>query len=210
MVFDAWAFLSGGVLLCFIGLTMTAWNSPSSYLPGLLAGPTPSPYDDAVMVISNQSLATAFIINGLILLALSWGLTLVRTIACSRLAEILRWIIPAHVLGGLIELALATWVMADEQEMKTAAAWVWLGVAAFTSLGFALASVRRQWRPFLVSGLLGLASIYVILMMRLKMEFQESPQTFDWIAISTVAGLCIVGILAMLASPHMQGKPSQK
>ncbi|MAT81634.1 MAG: hypothetical protein CMJ29_08305 [Phycisphaerae bacterium] len=205
-IYDAWSLLTGGSLLCVIGLFLTAWNSPSMYLPGLLPSPEPNPYKSNVLVISNQARAAAFIINGLLLLALSWGLTCVRTTACNRLAELLRWIIPAHIIGGLIELALATWSLADLKEYVSTSSWFWLGAATLVSLVFAIASVHRQWRPFLVSGLLGVATTYTIMMSRLRMEFRSMPERFDAIAIGTVIVLAIIGIGIMLISPRIRSR----
>ena len=222
-LYDAWAPLSGGVLLCVIGLTLMAWNRPSYYLPGLL-GMDPDLREEGMFIISDRARATAFIINGLVLLAVSWGLTRVKTVACGRLAEFLRWLIPSHLIGGLIALAVAGWEFADEfarfahshgQDAMpfdgrsiapdwSVSPWIWLGCAAIVSVGIALASVHRQWKPFLVSGLLGLAAAYYTMLLQLGEEFGGDSTIFRSVALGSVAAICVIGLATMLLSPRIR------
>ena len=50
--------------------------------------------------------------------------------------------------------------------------------------------------------MLGLGTVYVILMVRLKKAFIATPDVFDWITIGTAVGLCLAGFAAMLLSPY--------
>ena len=181
---------------------MLAWNNPSWYIPSVLTGPETSPTgSDLDQLISyTQSRSVAFIINGLLLILLSWQLGRVSTSACERLAELLRWIIPAQVIGGLIAL--------EAQTSSTSAAWVWLGVTIAVSVGFTLASVRKQWRPFIASGLIGLACSFMTLLGDLRQQLD--PATFDTAVIAIIVAVSVLGIGVMLLAGWMTSRTAHE
>ena len=199
-LFDAWAILSGSILLIVVGLTMLAWNAPSWYIPGVLEGPGPSGSQLDQLIVNPQARSVAFIINGLLLILLSWQLGRVATTACERLAELLRWIIPAQVIGGLIAL--------EAQTSSTSAAWVWLGVTIAVSVGFTLASVRKQWRPFIASGLIGLACSFMTLLSDLQRQLD--PATFDTAVIAIIVAVSVLGIGVMLLAGWMTSRTAHE
>jgi hypothetical protein len=201
--------ISGGVILVLIGLTLLAWNVPSYYLPGILPEAKVLSSRSSSLVIDNQSRAAAFMINGVLLIALSVGLGRVKTTACARLAELIRWVIPAHIIGGLLALEEHTWNRSVDLDEIPRAAWFWLAGAAGASVAFTIASVRRQWRPFLVSGLIGLAWTFAILFTRLRERLETD--TFESTAIWLVVIFGIVGIGIMIVSGLLPSRtPDQK
>ncbi|MCH2142272.1 MAG: serine/threonine protein kinase [Phycisphaerales bacterium] len=193
---DAWALLSGGVITMVAALTLLAWNVPEWYLPGLLESASPAYEGSSEMVVDPQSRSIAFILNGLLLTGLSWLLGSAKTTACQRLSDLLRWIIPAHILGGLLALEADT--------DSVAAAWVWISVTALASLCFTVASVRRQWRPFVVSGLIGLAWSFVLMLSDLK--DQLAADTFDTVIIGIIIGVPIIGIGIMILAGWLSNR----
>jgi predicted Ser/Thr protein kinase len=199
-LFDAWAILSGSILLIVVGLTMLAWNAPSWYIPGVLSGPGPSGSQLNQLIVDPQARSIAFIINGLLLVLLSWQLGRVATTACERLSELLRWIIPAQVIGGLIAL--------EAQTSSTSAAWVWLGVTIAVSVGFTLASVRKQWRPFIASGLIGLGYSFLTLLRDLQQQLD--PATFDTAVIAIIIAVSVLGIGVMLLAGWMTSRTTHE
>ncbi len=199
-LFDAWVILSGSILLIVVGLTMLAWNAPSWYIPGVLEGPGPSGSQLDQLIVNEQARSIAFIINGLLLILLSWQLGRVATTACERLAELLRWIIPAQVIGGLIAL--------EAQTSSTSAAWVWLGVTIAVSVGFTLASVRKQWRPFIASGLIGLGYSFLTLLRDLQQQLD--PATFDTAVIAIIIAVSVLGIGVMLLAGWMTSRTTHE
>jgi predicted Ser/Thr protein kinase len=201
-LFDAWAILSGSIFLIVVGLTMLAWNNPSWYIPGVLAGPETSPSGSELdqLIPYTQSRSVAFIINGLLLILLSWQLGRVATSTCERLAELLRWIIPAQVIGGLIAL--------EAQTSSTSAAWIWLGITIAASVGFTLASVRKQWRPFIASGLIGLACSFLTLLSDLRQQLD--PATFDTAVIAIIVAVSVLGIGVMLLAGWMTSRTTHE
>ena len=199
----AWALLSGGSILIVLGLTLLAWNRPWLYMPGLLPAPDAEALQNAFPRVDARSRAAAFMVNGLLLLGLSAILTRIGTNPCRRLAELIRWLIPAHILGGMLALEQETWEARNTIQAPLGC-WIWLGVTAVSSAAFAFSSVLRQWRPFLVSGLLGIAAVYWTLYERLEESLERT--TFEWTAISLVAAACIGGIFIMTISGRLTSR----
>jgi serine/threonine protein kinase len=199
----AWAMLTGGSILILLGLTLLAWNRPWLYMPGLLPAPDVEALQYSFPRVDARSRAAAFMINGLLLLGLSTILSRIGTNPCRRLAELIRWLIPAHILGGMLALEQETWEARNAAKAPIGC-WIWLGVSAVTSAAFAFSSVLRQWRPFLVSGLIGIAAVYWTLYERLERSLE--PATFEWTAIGLVAAACIGGILIMMASGRLTSR----
>ncbi len=149
------------------------------------------------LIVYTQARSVAFIINGLLLILLSWQLGRVATTACERLAELLRWIIPAQIIGGLIAL--------EAQTSSTSAAWIWLGMTIAASVGFTLASVRKQWRPFIASGLIGLGYSFLTLLRDLREQLD--PSTFDTTVIAIIVAVSVLGIGVMLLAGWLTSRP---
>src|SRR5205823_1423106 len=97
--------------------------------------------------------ATAFIINGFVLLAVAWLLSRPPTSAVrQRLDTGLRWLIPSHFLGSVLALEL------DNAEPS----WkLWLILLPILSVALCFVSVAKQWKPFLFTGLAYIAVSYV-------------------------------------------------
>jgi len=64
------------------------------------------------------------------------------------------------------------------------------------SVGFTLASVRKQWRPFIASGLIGLGYSFLTLLRDLRQQLD--PSTFDTTVIAIIVAVSVLGIGVML------------
>jgi serine/threonine protein kinase len=135
--------------------------------------------------LTDNAIAGAFIVNGVLLQLVSIVLRRRPSVARRRLAESLRWLVPSHLLGALIALHI------NAEREQVVVLWLCLLVAA--SLGVAGASVPRQWRPFLYSGVAYLGVAYALLF-RASNQFQWQ---IDRLAAATGAA---VGVLFLVAA----------
>lgn len=140
---DSWAVLTMSVCCFAVGLAVVASRAPEILTLGLVLT------EDEPTVSRH---AVAFMVNGALLLLLSDLFASRRTVVRRRLSEILRWIVPSHVLIGMLVL------YGEAAEGWTSLLWL-LSVAG-VSLGLCAWSVLKQWRPFLFSGLFYLAVAY--------------------------------------------------
>ncbi|MCW5776663.1 MAG: protein kinase [Phycisphaeraceae bacterium] len=140
---DAWPILTAAILLVGVGLGVAAWNAPERYFF--------VPIDPEEWSVPEQWKALAFIVNGAVLSLVAFMLDRVRSPLRVRLGNMLRWAIPTHFLGGLLAL----------EYYDGFGVWLpWLIGLAAASVAFILASVPRQWKPFLATGLIYLALCY--------------------------------------------------
>ncbi len=173
---DSWAVLLGAVLMIGIGLTLMAWYAADVYTLGLLGE-----YDD------RSTRAAAFIINGAVLQVVAHVLSHRRTLVRARLAEVIRWVSPSHFLGGL-------WILEREAEN----AWLfWLVALALASIALCYISVWKQWRPFLVTGLVWVAVAYGRAF-RETLRFEDNPSALDRARLALAGALLVVGIVTMI------------
>jgi hypothetical protein len=74
----------------------------------------------------------------------------------------------------------------------------WIVVLALVSVGFVAASAILQWRPFLVSGLLGTADFIVRAFYRLDRDLDASPN----MKILAMLGIALVGFVVMFVASY--------
>ena len=97
------------------------------------------------------------------------------------LADMLRWVIPSHILGAIL------WLEYDNGFNR----WpLWLALTPLMAVAFAYLSVRRQWKPFLISAFAALWLWYVRCFDRIFDEFSDSSAVRLW----TLAGATILGV----------------
>ena len=176
---DSWAVLTAALLMIGIGLTLMAWNAAHVYTLGLLSD-TEDP----------TTRATAFIINGVVLQLVSHVLSRRRTVVRSRLAEVIRWISPSHFLAGLwqiqVEAGDGLWLL-------------WLIILAVTSISLCYISVRKQWRPFLFTGLFYVAVAYVRCFMEADSRLDDD-RVFDMSRLLLTGLMLALGIATMIVA----------
>lgn len=96
-------------------------------------------------------IALAFMCSGVVLLGLSWYLSRHPGEARERIAVALRWILPSHFLASLLWLSVENvWSLGR----------TWLIIAAAGSVVVCYVSVIKQWKPFVINGLVYLAAAY--------------------------------------------------
>jgi hypothetical protein len=107
--------------------------------------------------------------------------------ARDRLSSLLRWVIPSHFLGALLAL----------EHTRLGGAWlVWLLAVAALAIILCFVSVLKQWKPFLVNGLIYLAIAYARAFDRVTSEFQDSPR----LRLALFGGLGVLGLFVMIAA----------
>ncbi len=175
---DSWPVLTVSLVMIGLGLTLMAWNAADLYTLGLL-------YDDSA---DPSARAVAFIMNGVLLQALSHLLARRRTVSRGRLAEAIRWISPSHFLAGLLVLQI------DAQDGW----WLfWLIVLSAASIGTCYLSVWKQWRPFLFSGLFYLAVAYERSFVE-AVDRMTSEAALDKSRIMLAGTMLLLGMLTMI------------
>ena len=168
---DAWSILLACTLMLPVGLALTAMNRPDLYFPWTGA------------TVSTESRCAAFMVNGGLLWLLSWLYDRRPTPVRKRLAALLRWAIPAHLLWPLARL---------ENAAATPAAWFRLAGLAAGAVGFCYGSILRQWRPFVVSGLAALAWAYARLFIRLAGPDGNAAALTNALWLSFLASLAVL------------------
>lgn len=133
--------------------------------------------------------ALAFLMLGLALFTLSSWLRLRPTSLRDWCARALRWLVPSFVLIPVV------WLEVDGSRPG----WqFWLLVLAIASVGLVAASSILQWRPFLVSGLLGTADLVVRGFYRFDRDLDASPNA----RILMMLGLACTGMVVMLLASY--------
>jgi predicted Ser/Thr protein kinase len=176
---DSWPLLTTGIVSLLIGLAAWAWFAPETYrFPAWFAGA------DA----TNTALrGVAFMGNGFALVVAAATLGRRWSAARDRLSSLLRWVIPSHFLGALLAL----------EHTRLGGAWlVWLLAVAALAIILCFVSVPKQWKPFLVNGLIYLAIAYARAFDRVTSEFQDSPR----LRLALFGGLGVLGLFVMIAA----------
>ena len=133
--------------------------------------------------------ASAFLGSGVILLALSLGLGMRPTPLRDWCSRALRWLVPSFLLLPIVWLELE----------EAAPGWgFWMVALGGVSLGLVAASALLQWRPFLLSGLLGLLDLFVRAFMRIDREFDGSAAG----KLSLMVGAALAGIAIMVVATY--------
>ncbi|MCU0913998.1 MAG: protein kinase [Planctomycetes bacterium] len=148
------------------------------YTPGFL-----SDNEDELMGLS-------LIANGLFYLALAGLCRRLNTLLQRRLAQILSWLGPLHILGVLRTLDSNTWQVDDSHQL------VYRILLPIGSVAFVFGSISRQMKSFFFSGLAGIAaSVY-------RLTTKHWDEFFAW-----PVSLIVAGTLCMLVSwlvPRLQ------
>ncbi len=170
---DAWPVLTLGVVGSLVSLTAIAIFKPTWYLlPQLISDSSPS----------ITRIALAFMLNGCGLLVASAILTRRLAPARESLAVFLRWILPSHFMAPLLLLhSHDVWELHD----------LWLSLGALGALALCFISVWKQWKPFLVNGLVYLAIVYF-------RAFDEPIFSNDLGRAILALGALTIGIAAMI------------
>lgn len=175
---DSWSVLVGALAVIIVGLTLIAWSWPEWLFRGSVV----------------TSRAIAFLVNGIVLQMLAFGLERSKTIVRSRLAEFIRWITPQLFLGPIVALEYDAMHGANR---SSPLAWFWVVVLYTGATAFCYLSVLRQWRPFLVTGLVYLGVVYFKTFELMNEDIPKSWLDTAQIALTMltiVLGAIIMGI----------------
>ena len=184
---DAWPVATMAVALIATGLGIAAWYWPAFFFN---LGPTLS--DNVV-----KQRATAYFIVAVILWLLTHLLDRTRTPLRLNLGSSVRWVLPTATLLPIALLAKYSW----EPYLRE---WVvWDGLLVVGALGFAIWSIKHQWKPFLVSGLGYLATSIFILFFGLMYEsdnaFELNSESTEWFNRMAIAATCVIVASAVVA-----------
>ncbi|MFZ4573509.1 MAG: serine/threonine-protein kinase [Phycisphaerales bacterium] len=176
---DSWPVLTTGVFSLALGLGAWGYFDPQSYgYPEFLAGA-----DAPTLALR----ALAFIGNGCVLIVTAALLGRRWSAARDRLASLLRWVIPSHFLGALLAM----------EHTRLGGAWLaWLLGLSVLSVLLCFVSVLKQWKPFLINGLVYIAVAYARAFDRVDSEFNHSPR----LRLALFIGLAAVGLFIMIAA----------
>lgn len=145
---------AAGVIAC---LSLLAYYAPEWYWLGTL--------DEWESPTEHKALAIAA--NGLLYVGTTAWLDRKRSSTRIILADMGRWLIPSHLLGSLIVL----------EAVDGFGRWqLWLILTPICAGILAYLSVKRQWKPFLVSAFTGLAIWYARCFDRIETDFDGSAR----------------------------------
>lgn len=144
--------------------------------------------------------SSAFLGTGVLLLALSFTLGRKPTPLRDWCSRTLRWLVPSYLLLPIIFLE------AD----SAAPGWgFWMTALGLVSLALLAASAALQWRPFLISGLLGMLDLFVRAFMRIEQHYEAipvpentPPASPSMAKLALMVGVAIAGILVMLVASY--------
>ncbi|MFM2164254.1 MAG: Serine/threonine-protein kinase PknB, partial [Planctomycetota bacterium] len=136
------------VIAALLGVVLMLATLANQVPEWLWFGASPVDQEGRVLRARAEDRALAFLLVGAGIFALSAWLRRRPTPLRDWCARALRWIVPSFMLIPIV------WLEID----GSAPGWgFWIVVLALVSVGFVAASAILQWRPFLVSGLLGTA-----------------------------------------------------
>jgi hypothetical protein len=133
--------------------------------------------------------ASAFLATGVLLLATSLALGVRPTPLRDWCSRAMRWLVPSFLLLPIVWLELE----------EAAPGWgFWMLVLGAVSLGLVAASAALQWRPFLISGLLGFLDLFVRAFMRIDSELEDGTGAKLWLML----GVAVAGVVVMTAASY--------
>lgn len=166
---DAAPVLCGSLVWMGLGASVAAFFAPGWFVFRAIGDHPPDPAHQA----------WAFGVNGLLLVAVMFLLGRDPTPLRRRIAEVLRWLLPTHLMAPLLFMEIH----------ETFNAWIpWLALLPVLAVGFCFASALRQWKPFLISGLVYLAAWYARCFVRFGSEFADEHA---WRIALTLAALVL-------------------
>jgi len=206
---DSWAVLTVSAATVAIGLAVIASNAPEIQTLNLFpsydeyasdwsaTAPAAPKHPEYADELETTTICAAYMVNGLALLGLLLLFERKRTIVRRRLGELLRWIMPSHVLAAMLILELD---LSDDGGSMTARL-AWIVVLAALSVVLAYSSIYRQWRPFLLSGLFYIAAAYGRSAFWLIERLEDREQAIQerGILIQALAAL-VAGMLIMIVA----------
>ena len=170
----AWSLCIGGLAVIVISLSVIAISE--STLFGWI-------WSKPAGLERSEQIALSFAFNGLIYLTLATVCRSLGTILQRRLAQILNWLGPLHILSPLRILDLDALSVSESHRM------VYRILLPIASLGFVFGSVTRQMKSFFFSGLGGIAAAVH------KFTVEYLDKYFSW-----PVSLIITGIVWMFVS----------
>lgn len=183
---DGSPFLVAGLLTMVVSLAALATFVPEWFRFG------PLDRDEAGEILRRPEVTTraaAFLVSGVLLFGISLGLGMRATPLADRCSRALRWIVPSFVL---IPIA---WLEIEE----AAPGWgFWLATLVLVSLGLVALSSTLQWRPFLLSGLLGLLDATVRGFIRIDRHLEDPALA----RIGLMVGVALAGIVTMVIATY--------
>ena len=166
----AWSLCVVGLVLIVICLSVLALNEKVFFFE--------LPFLDKV-----ERIAISFAFNGILYLGLATVCRLLGTILQRRLAQILNWLGPIHILSPLRILDLNALSVSESHQV------IYRILLPIASFAFVFASVTRQMKSFFFSGLGGIAAAVH------KLTVKHLDKFFAW-----PISLIITGIIWMLVS----------
>jgi serine/threonine protein kinase len=191
---DAWPIVATGAIVLVAASSVIAWNVPELLLFQRLPVPTEGTWRPEA---DSEVRAGAFLVVGVLLLVLSWAISLRPTALLDRTARGLRWIIPSYLL----------FPMAWLEFHDAAPGWgLWFVLLALGALAAVFASAAAQWKPFMLTGLLYLAEWYVRAFDRLEQAASGRPI----LSLALMAAMAATGLSVMLAAWWLSSRPRRQ
>jgi serine/threonine protein kinase len=184
---DAWPISTMAIIMVASGLGLAAWYWPAFFF---YLGPSLS--DNEV-----KQRATAFFIVAVVLWLVTCLLDRKRTPLRLNLGSALRWILPTATLLPIALLSKHSWDPYSDEW------YAWNGLLVVGAIGFAIWSIKHQWKPFLVSGLGYLATSVFILFFGLhnasKDVFETHVDQTNWFNSMAITSTVVIAFLAIAA-----------
>jgi serine/threonine protein kinase len=175
-----------GISVAIIALSLSAYLVPEWFwLQSIAVDESGEKLREPTVVMRSS----AFLAIGAILLVASLALGFRPTPLRDWCSRALRWIVPSFLILPIVWLELE----------DAAPGWgFWLAALGAVSLGLVSASAVLQWRPFLISGLLGLLDVFIRLFMRIDELVDESSA----VKLGLMLGTAIAGIATMTLASY--------
>ena len=183
---DAWPISTIAIAMIAVGLGVAAWHWSAFFF---YLGPALS--ENLV-----KQRATAFFIVAVLLWLVTCMLDKTQTPLRVNLGSALRWVLPTATLLPIALLAKQSWRPYSNEW------YIWDAVLVVGAVGFAIWSIKHQWKPFLVSGLGYLAtSVFILffgLMNASRENFETRSEGNEWFNDVAIMATCaVVGVAAI-------------